>query len=142
MPATNTINIASGPNAESYVPDQLRAGDGDFNTNTATVSSGLSLAQYAVVARKADGELVVWDPTNVTDPDTPAATDGSEHAVGILCYAVDATAADKVAAYYVSGYFNTDALVWPAGVTALQKATAFDRTAIKHRALVNSMGGG
>lgn len=128
MATINDIHMASGPNEEAYVPPQLRAGDGPFNTLPVTVLTGQVLEQYEVVARvTASGKVVAWDP---------AGADGSELALGVTCYAVDATAADVEAAIYVSGFFNTDALVWPAAATDLEKAAAFDRTAIKHRALV------
>lgn len=129
MATTNTIHHASGPNAETYVPEQLRAGDGDFLTRSVTVKTGQVLQQYQVVAREtASGKFVAWDPAS--------ADAGTKVALGVTCYAVDATAADVAAAVYVSGYFNTDALVWPAGATAAQKEAAFDGTNITHRSLV------
>lgn len=129
MATINDIHMASGPNQDAYVPPVLRAGDGDFNTQPAIVLADEVLAQYEVVARiTATGKIVAYDPA--------AASTGAEKAIGVTAYAVDATGADVEAAIYVSGYFNTDALVWPAGITAAQKAGAFDGTAIKHRVLV------
>lgn len=128
MATENTIHLASGPNQEAYVPDQLRAGDGDFLTRSVTISSGSVLAQYQVVARNTTtGEFVAW---------APAGANGTNVALGITCYAVDATAADVAAAIYVAGFFNTDALVWPGGATDAQKEAAFDGTNITHRKLV------
>ena len=130
MATINDIHMASGPNQDAYVPPCLRAGDGDFNTEPAIVLADEVLQQYEVVARvTATGKIVAWNPA--VDP-----VDGSERAIGVTCYAVDATGADVEAAIYKSGYFNTDALVWPDGVTDAQKASAFDGTHIKHRKLV------
>lgn len=128
MATINDIHMASGPNQDAYVPPVLRAGDGDFNTQPAIVLADSVLQQYQVVARiTATGKVVPFDP---------AAATGAEKAIGVTAYAVDATGADVEAAIYVSGYFNTDALVWPAGITAPKKAAAFDGTPIKHRKLV------
>lgn len=125
--STNTIHHASGPNADAYVPEQLRAGDGDFLTRSVTVELGQVLTQYRVVAREtASGKIVAWDPAS--------ADAGTKIAIGVTCYAVDATAADVEAAIYVGGYFNTEALGWGAA-TAAQKEAAFDGTNITHRAL-------
>ena len=129
MATINDIHMASGPNEDAYIPPQLRAGDGDFNTIPVIVLAGTVLQQYEIVSRiTATGKVVTYDPAAV---DT-----GAESPIGITCYAVDATAADVEAAIYVSGFFNTDALVWPAGITVPQKAAAFDRTDITHRTLV------
>lgn len=128
MVTTNTIHHASGPNQDAYVPEQLRAGDGDFLTRSVVVETGQVLAQYQVVAREAaSGKIVAWD--------ADAVDEGTARALGITCYAVDATGADVEAAIYVAGYFNTEALVWDAGATAAQKEAAFDGTNITHRAL-------
>lgn len=127
---TNDIHMASGPNESAYTPAVLRAGDGPFNTVPALVQADSVLQQYEVVGRVATtGKIVPWNPTIAT-------ADGSEKAIGVTCYAVDATGADVEAAIYVSGYFNTDALVWPADATDIHKAAAFDGTALKHRALL------
>jgi hypothetical protein len=128
MPTTNTIHNASSSTEDAYVPEQLRAGDGDFNTRSVTVETGQVLAQYQVVARETtSGKFVAWDPASLDA--------GTKAAIGVTCYAVDATAADVAAAIYVAGFFNTDALVWGAATTA-QKEAAFDGTDITHRTLV------
>ena len=128
---TNDIHMASGPNESAYVPEQLRAGDGDFLTRSDVIEAGQVLPQYRVVAREtSSGKLVAWNA---------AGADGTNVAVGITCYAVDATVGDVEAAIYVSGYFNTDALVWGTATDA-QKRAAFDRTAITHRKPYVSVG--
>ena len=127
MAHTNDIHIAASGTVDVYTPPKLRAGDGDFNTTPVIFLADTVVPQYAVVARvAATGKVVAWDP---------AGSDGSENAIGVTCYAVDATGADVEAAIYVAGYFNTDALVWPEGATDEQKRAAFDRTDITHRKL-------
>lgn len=127
MAHTNDIHIAASGTVDVYTPPKLRAGDGDFNTTPVIVLADTVLAQYEVVARvTATGKVVAW---------APEGADGSENALGVTCYAVDATGADVEAAIYVAGYFNTDALVWPEGATEDQKRAAFDRTDITHRKL-------
>lgn len=130
---SNDIHIAESVAPETYTPEQHRAGDGPFQTRNGVVASGNNLAQYTVVARlSASGELVPYDPE--------AAATGAENAIGVLAYAVDATSADVECAYYWSGFFNTAALVWPAGITDAQKDAAFDGKPINHRALTYSVG--
>jgi len=137
---SNDIHIAESVAPETYTPEQHRAGDGPFQTRNGVVASGQKLDQYAVVARNAAGKLVEWDPTHVVDPESPDAADGSENAIGVLAYAVDATDGDVECAYYWSGFFNTAALVWPEGATDAQKDAAFDGKPINHRALMYSVG--
>ena len=130
---SNDIHIAESVAPETYTPEQHRAGDGPFQTRNGVVASGQKLDQYAVVARNAAGKLVEWDPDV-----SPA--DGTENAIGVLAYAVDATDGDVECAYYWSGFFNTAALVWPEGATDAQKDAAFDGKPINHRALMYSVG--
>lgn len=55
----------------------------------------------------------------------PAATDGTEKAFAVLAEAVDATAAAAPGvAIARSAVVNVEELVWPAGITAPQKAAA------------------
>ena len=121
-------NIASGPNATAYVPKQLMAGETpQIASKSETVESGQVLQQFQPVAREtSSGKLVAFNP---------AGADGTNKAVGITAYAVDATGGDVQAAIYFSGNFNTDALVWGAATDA-QKARAFDGSMIVHRKLV------
>jgi hypothetical protein len=108
--------------SESYSPDNFIMG-GPVQTNSGTLTSGENLAQYSVLGRvTATGKLVECDN---------AAVDGSEVPVGILIYAVDASAADKDCQMYVAGKFNTDLINWPASFnTQPEKDGAFDGTAI------------
>ena len=56
----------------------------------------------------------------------PAANDGTEHPVGIVLEPVDATLADREDGILLArhGIVASHAVVWPAGITADQKATA------------------
>jgi len=56
----------------------------------------------------------------------PSATDGSETAVGVLGNDVDATLIDREDAILIARHaiVARGALVWPTGLTAVQKATA------------------
>lgn len=113
--------------SDVHTPDFLFGGEADIVTEPATLITGQNLAQRTVVARiAASGKLTQW---------APAASDGSQYAVGILQHAINATSADKACVIYTGGIFNIDALVWPGGATAAQKAVAFDRTNIGVRAL-------
>lgn len=91
-------------------------------TSQATVASGQNLAARAVVAFTAAGKLTAH---------APAATDGTEKAVGILVHAIDASAADVVGAYYTAGDFNHSMCVWAAATsTLLLRKAAFAGTGI------------
>jgi hypothetical protein len=61
----------------------------------------------------------------------PAAGDGSQTAVAILGYPVDSATAVKSALLYRYADVNGHDLVWPAGITANQKATAISNLALK-----------
>lgn len=119
--------LLAGQSSNTYTPPQLFAGDGDVRTLTGTFASGLNLAANAVIARvAASGNIVQW---------APAGNDGSQYAIGITCEAVNTTGGAAAHPFYISGDFNIDALVWPGGATAAQKAGAFDRTPITTRTL-------
>ena len=114
----------------AYAPSQLFAGDADITTGPEKLLLAQNLAEHTVVGKiKATGKVKIW---------TPGATDGSEIAIGIMVYSVDATAADTLCEIYKSGCFNVDKLVWPGGATTIQKRTAFDGTAIQVRHLPGS----
>lgn len=55
----------------------------------------------------------------------PTATDGTQHAAGILYAGVDASSADTPCVVIVRDIeANTNEIIWPAGITAAQKAVA------------------
>lgn len=96
-----------------YEADQL------YSREEITIASGQNLPIGTVVGRvSADGKVVQFDP---------AASDGSETPVGILCESINATAADTlswIAARHA--IVSEDALVWPEGITAGQLSSATD----------------
>lgn len=55
----------------------------------------------------------------------PAATDGTQHAAGILYAGIDASAADTLATFIVrDAVVNANELIWPDDITAAAKAVA------------------
>jgi len=120
------MSILAGTSTDSYTPPELFAGDAPVITNARTVAASVTLAANSIVALNASNELVEW---------APGATDGTAKAVGITCEAIDTTAGAAKHPIYEGGYFNTDALNWPAGATAAQKDGAFVGTDIHHRSL-------
>lgn len=119
--------ILAGNEDGSYTPPQLFAGDGAVRTLSGSFSTGQTLAANTVIARvKATGALVIW---------APAASDGTEKAIGITCEAISTSGGAASHPYYISGDYNDAALTWPGSVTAAQKAYAFDGTPITTRTL-------
>lgn len=112
--------------SDSYAPPQLFAGSDDIQTNAFTVAAGVTLVANSVVAFNTSNELVEW---------VPGAADITANAIGITCEAIDTSAGAAKHPVYIDGYFNTDAIQWPAGTTADQKLLAFARTDIHHRSL-------
>ena len=89
-----------------------------YSREVATVAAGQNLQLSTVLGRKtADGKLYAL---------APAATDGTETAVGVLATDTDATLIDRDDAVAVVRHaiVARSALIWPAGITASQKAAA------------------
>ena len=89
-----------------------------YSREQATVAAGQNLPLGAVVGRMtATGKLAALDPS---------ATDGTEVAAGVLGNAVDATLIDREDAILIARHaiVARQALVWPAGLTAAQRAAA------------------
>lgn len=89
-----------------------------YSRDQATVAAGQNLPIGAVVGRNtATAKLNAVNPT---------ANDGTEVAVGVLASNVDASLIDREDAILIARHaiVARNALVWPAGVTAAQKATA------------------
>jgi len=89
-----------------------------YSREQATVAAGQNLPLGAVVGLEAaTGKLKALDPS---------ATDGTEVAAGVLGNAVDATLIDREDAILIARHaiVARGALVWPAGITAAQKAAA------------------
>lgn len=89
----------------------------EYSRNRETVAAGQNLGLGTVVGRKtADGKLYALNP---------AATDGTEAAAGILLEPVDATLIDKTGLIVARhAIVARNALIWPAGLTPAQQATA------------------
>lgn len=135
--------VTLGPDAEVGVyvltGKTESANAGTFSVRT---PSGQQLPDLTVAAAYASTHinLTVADGTNdwdigdiihvtVTGGDyeqmDPAATDGTQHAAGILYAGVDASSADTLACIVVRDVeVNSNELVWPDAITAAQKAVA------------------
>lgn len=103
---------------ETYTPDNLFAGHVMPKvTDTMVIEAGQNLPRGALLGRitaNGKGKLVDKD-----------AVDGSQTVYAVLAEAVDATAADKTAAVFLTGEFNENALTVGAGDTvADHKASA------------------
>lgn len=89
-----------------------------YSREAATVAAGQNLQLGTVLGRKtADGKLYAL---------APAATDGTELAAAVLAVDTDATLIDRDDAVVVARHaiVARGALIWPAGITAPQKAAA------------------
>jgi hypothetical protein len=89
-----------------------------YSRDLATVASGQNLALGTVVGRA--------PVTGKLSPIDPDALDSSAEAVGVLAFSIDATATDRDDALLIARHaiVASHALVWPAGITPTQKATA------------------
>lgn len=102
--------------------DNWITGSQPYYTALGTVASGEDLLERTPLGQvTASGKFVAWDP---------AAVDGSEVAVRMSLYAVDASLADKQAQMITGGSFNPDLVNWPDGTTAAEKLAAFVGTPI------------
>lgn len=89
-----------------------------YSREAVTVAAGQNLALGTVLGEKtADGKFHALDP---------AATDGTEVAAAVLAVDTDATLIDRDDAVVVARHaiVARGALIWPAGITAAQKAAA------------------
>lgn len=107
---------------QAYQDDTFQTGTDPVVTTTGTVASGQNLAKYAPLGQvTATGEFKEW---------APGATDGTEVAVRIAPFAIDASLAAKKASLIKSGTFNPELIDWPDGTTDAQKLVAFVGTPI------------
>ena len=89
-----------------------------YSRDRVTVAAGQNLGLGTVVGiETATGKVKVIDP---------AATDGSEVAVGVLATSVDASLIDREDGILIARHavVADHALTWPAGITPLDKAAA------------------
>lgn len=94
--------------------------DNLYSRDEVIVASGQNLATGTVVGFvTASGKV-----TQIA----PAASDGSENAAGVLLHPVDASAADQPGVVIARHAICSDkGLVWPASITAPQKAAAISQ---------------
>lgn len=105
-------------NESAYLGDLVKFEESHrYSRRQETIASGQNLGLGSVVGRKTtDGKIYALNP---------AATDGTQTAVGALIEAVDATLLDKDGLIIARHAILADkALVWPAGITNPQKITA------------------
>lgn len=104
--------------SESFVPTTELAGDKQIITQRATILSGQVLAYLRVLGKvTASGKLVAHNP---------GASDGSEVAVAIAAYAVDASGGDVVENVITQGEFAMQALAYHASTdTDAEKLALF-----------------
>lgn len=92
-----------------------------YSRDLATVAAGQQLSLGTVVGlESATNKLHALDPT---------ATDGTEVAIGVLATDVDATLIDVDDALLIARHaiVASSAIVWPAGITASEQATAISQ---------------
>ena len=101
--------------AETYIPDQLIAGNSKLVTGPATILSGQTLQRGSVLGQiSASGKYILA---------LSAAVDGSQTPVAIAADYIDASLGDVSGGIYLAGEFNSAALTLGAGIT-LAAATA------------------
>jgi hypothetical protein len=111
---------------ETHQHDDWLTGSEPVTTTLGTVATGNNVAARTPLGQvTATGKFVIWNP---------AGNDGSEKAVRMTEYAIDATSADKTGQLIKAGSFNPDLVAWPGGVTEIQKLTAFVGTPISLQA--------
>jgi hypothetical protein len=115
-------DLAANTDVGTYSYTQLFAGEAPILTTDYPCAAATVLAKHAVVAI-VSGKIVAH---------APAASDGSQIAVGIMCQAKAAQSADKQVSIYTAGCFNAAALVWHADSDTLaERKAAFVRTPIQ-----------
>lgn len=109
-------DLAAGGTLGSVEPFHLFAGEKEVVTAHDMVAPNTEIEKYEVLGRiTATGFLV---------PHNPEATDGSEKVIGIATQPITTTTEPKSVAYYVSGVFNHEALVWHDDVGTLVERKA------------------
>ncbi len=108
-------------NEGNYLGDWLKFEAGNlYSRDEVTVIAGQNLATGTVVG-------IITASGKITKL-APAAVDGSENAAGVLAFPVDASAADLPGVVIARHAIVSDKkIVWPAGITAPQKATAISQ---------------
>lgn len=95
---------------------------GDFDARRANDQATFAITGVEVKSGTVLGQVTA---TKIYAPLAPAANDGTQNAVGILYGALDISAAVQRCAVTARDQpVNGHALVWPAGITDLQRAAA------------------
>lgn len=131
MTASYPSMLAAGDTIAGFDPFDLFAGDAPVVTQALTIATTQNLAQFTVLGVNTSGELVALDPTAdyLLDADTVVggAADFpafSSKPVAILAQAINTAGGATKAPCYTSGFFNHEALVWPAALDTLAKRIA------------------
>ena len=110
--------LAGDGDKGSFTPFNLFAGEKEIVTDHDTVATNQDLAQFQVVAKNDNGQLCAiaalpgdWEAGDPIPRNTIA--------VGVMAQAIKTTSSTADAPYYVSAFFNHEALVWPETVTTL-----------------------
>ena len=125
-----TYPNAAGYAVETFIPSGDLSGASDIISQTGTIVSGAGTIVYLQV-------LGIITASGKYTKHAPAAVDGSQNAVALACFAVDATSGDVVTKVYTAGEFAMDALTWNAATNtdALKLAVFPPTSAIKVRKL-------
>ena len=116
--------------AESYIPDQLIAGNAKLITDTVTFPEGAVVMRGSVLGViTASGKYVLA---------LEAATDGSSTPVAIAADYVDPTLSDVSGGVYLAGEFNGNALTLGAGITLAAAKEALRPLAIWIKSAVSA----
>ncbi|WP_425641414.1 head decoration protein [Marinomonas gallaica] len=109
----------------TYTPVQELASSEQPHNARALIGANQTIERLTPLGQKtADGTVVVWDP---------AATDGSQKAVYLGAFDATIGGTAEYKKVIKSGDWNTDAIKWPDGTAATQKALAFVGTPISHQ---------
>lgn len=124
MAAFQSNDLAGTRDLGAFTPTQLFAGEKEIVTAHDPVAASTTIKKYEVIARNDDGELVPYDADG---------TNGEDKVIGIAAQPIETDAVEvQSLPYYVSGFFNHEALVWPAGITTLaQRKALFAGTEIQ-----------
>ena len=97
--------------AETYVPNNLVAGDTQLVSDSVTIASGNDIVRGAVLGKITTGGKFTLSKT--------ASTDGSEEPYAVAAEDVDATSGDVTGVpVFIKGEFNAKALTLGTGHTA------------------------
>lgn len=102
-------------NLDTFVPDNLLAGDFPIVTTEITIEQGQNLKRGSLLGKKIEGGKWVLSATVTDDEAQTPIEDGSQFPRVILSTDIDASAADRVAVAYKTGQFNRHAVTLGAG---------------------------